>query len=190
MLPIIYHLSSICVEAQQNAWPGNRIEKCADAYIFRRKFVECRICRSMWIHCLRTTRLIADTFGLPVYFVCKQVHRIFHFAIVYGLGCRNLLRQSQLQTRWTHIFFFRSFHSFLFFARAVPCGKPVGLSPCAKGKKFIYHLCLRRLVLNKTHDREIALWNARMPIYFDANVMKERAHVTRTPKFCYARCET
>ena len=114
VLPIIYHLSSICVEAQQNAWPGNRIEKCADAYLFRRKYVECRICRSMWIHCLRTTRLIADTFGLPVYFVCKQVHRIFHFAIVYGLGCRNLLRQSQLQTRWTHIFFFSLFPFFSF----------------------------------------------------------------------------
>ena len=28
------------------------------------------------------------------------------------LGCRNFLRQSQLQTRWTHIFFLLSLHFF------------------------------------------------------------------------------
>ena len=53
-------------------------------------------------------------------------------------------------------FFFALFISFLFFVRALPCGKPVGLSMCL-GKKFIYHLCFRRLVLNKPHDREIVL---------------------------------
>ena len=36
-----YCLSSLstCVEAQQNAWPGNRFVKCADGYKFRRKCI-------------------------------------------------------------------------------------------------------------------------------------------------------
>ena len=68
-----------------------------------------------------------------------------------------------------HLFFFRSFHFFSSRPLALPCGKPVGLSPCAS-KGTIYHLGLSRPVLNKTHDREIALRNARMRIYFDANV--------------------
>ena len=89
------------------------------------------------------------------------------------LGCRNLRRHSQLQTWWTHIFFFffRSFHFFSSRPLALPCGKPVGLSPYAsKWTTIIYHLGLSRPVLNKTHDREIALRNARMRIYFDANL--------------------
>ena len=60
---------------------------------------------------------------------------------------------------------------FLFFSSRMPC-LVVSLSACscAKAKKFIHHLCLRRLVLNKTHDREIALWNARCDINLYANV--------------------
>ena len=86
------------------------------------------------------------------------------------LGCRNLRRHSQLQTWWTQIFFFFALSiSFLLVALVLPCGKPVGLSPCAS-KGTIYHLGLSRPVLNKTHDREIALRNARMRIYFDANL--------------------
>ena len=51
---------SSCVGAQQNAWPGNRFVKCADAYIVRRKcriqvsanlqdFVKSR-CQWRWLH--------------------------------------------------------------------------------------------------------------------------------------------
>ena len=70
-------------------------------------------------------------------------------------------------------FFFRSFHSFLFFARAMACDKPVGLSPCAS-KGIFFHHCLRRLVLNKTHDREIPLRNSRMRINLDASMKKSQ----------------
>ena len=67
--------------------------------------------------------------------------------------------------------FFISLLPFLFFLSHVPLprSKPVGLSQCAC-KGIIYHLCLRRLALNKTHDREIALWNGRTRINLDANV--------------------
>ena len=73
-----------------------------------------------------------------------------------------------------HLFFFAPFFfalsiSYLLVARVLPCSKPVGhIHVPAKG--IIFHLYLRRLVLNKTHDREIALRNARMRIYFDANL--------------------
>ena len=59
---------------------------------------------------------------------------------------------------------------FLFFSSCVACLVVLPIGPSRACKWIIYHLCLRRLVLNKTHDREIALWNARMRIYFDANV--------------------
>ena len=66
---------------------------------------------------------------------------------------------------------FFSLFQFLFFSSRVPC-LVVSLSACscAKAKKFIHHLCLRGLALNKTHDREIALWNARCDINLYANV--------------------
>ena len=65
-----------------------------------------------------------------------------------------------------HLFFFRSFSlSFLLVALAMACDKPVGLSPCAS-KGIFFHHCLRRLVLNRTHDREIPLRNARMRYKF------------------------
>ena len=99
--------------------------------------------------------------------LCNLLHKNIR------LGCRNLRRHSQLQTRWTHIFFFFAFSmSSLLVALSLPCGKPVGLPPYVS-KGIIFHVCLRRLVLerNKTYDREIALWNAGMRIYFDANVL-------------------
>ena len=37
------------------------------------------------------------------------------------LRCRNLRRHSQLQTWWTHIFFFVSPSPFLFFSSRLPC---------------------------------------------------------------------
>ena len=57
---------------------------------------------------------------------------------------------------------------FLFFSSRLACLVVLPIGPSRACKWIIYHLCLRRLVLNKTHDREIALWNARMRIYFDA----------------------
>ena len=48
-----------------------------------------------------------------------------------------------------HLFFFFALSiSFLLVAHALPCGKPVCLSPCAC-KGIIYHLCLRRLAFTK-----------------------------------------
>ena len=86
------------------------------------------------------------------------------------LGCRNLWRHSQLQTWWTHIFFFSLF-PFLFFSSRM-LWLVVSLSACPRvpAMELFIHLCLRRPVLNKTRDREIALRNARMRIYFDANL--------------------
>ena len=66
-------------------------------------------------------------------------------------------------------FFFRSFY---FFSSRVPC-LVVSLWACSCARKgMIFHLCLRRHVFesNKTHDREIALWNARMRINLDASL--------------------
>ena len=85
------------------------------------------------------------------------------------LGCRNLRRHSPLPTWWTHIFFFRSFY---FFSSRMPC-LVVSLWACSCARKgMIFHLCLRRHVFEskKTHDREIALWNARMRINLDASL--------------------
>ena len=56
----------------------------------------------------------------------------------------------------------------LFFSSRVACLVVLPIGPSRACKWIIYHFCLRRLVLNKTHGREIALWNARMRIYFDA----------------------
>ena len=73
-----------------------------------------------------------------------------------------------------HLFFFRSFSlSFLLVALAMACDKPVGLSPCAS-KGIFFHHCLRRLVLNRTHHREIPLRNARMRINLDASMKKSQ----------------
>ena len=73
-----------------------------------------------------------------------------------------------------HLFFCLSLSiSFLLVALALPYGRPVGLSPCAS-KGIIFHLCLRRLVLNKTHDREIPLRNSRMRINLDASMKKSQ----------------
>ena len=46
-------------------------------------------------------------------------------------------------------FFFTLSISFFLVAHALPCGKLVGLFPCAS-KGIIHQLCLRQLVLNKT----------------------------------------
>ena len=68
----------------------------------------------------------------------------------------------------SHLFFCLSLSiSFLLVALALACGKPVSLSPCYFVELF-FIFCLRRLAFYKTDDREIALWNARMRIYFDA----------------------
>ena len=64
-----------------------------------------------------------------------------------------------------HLFFLSFSLSFLLVALAMACDKPVGLSPCAS-KGIFFHHCLRRLVLNRTHDREIPLRNARMRYKF------------------------
>ena len=69
----------------------------------------------------------------------------------------------------TSFFFFRSFY---FFSSRMPC-LVVSLWACSCARKgMIFHLCLRRHVFesNKTHDREIALWNARMRINLDASL--------------------
>ena len=155
------------LKRKKNAWPGNRVVKCAMRYKFGRKIIgnesrfrECE--RSRTIDGTRTTGV---SFAIGFRIVTEK-----DSCVKNRLGCRNLRRHSQLQTWWTHIFFFSlspHLFSFLLVALALPCSKPVGLSPCAC-KWIIYHLCLSRPVLNKTHDREIALWNARMRIYFDA----------------------
>ena len=56
-----------------------------------------------------------------------------------SLGCRNLRRHSQLQTRWTHIFFFFALSISFLVARALTCSRPVGLSSCAC-IGILYHL--------------------------------------------------
>ena len=49
---------STCVKAQQNAWPGNRFVKCADAYKCRRKFMGKWIQKNIQSH-------QAPSIGLP-----------------------------------------------------------------------------------------------------------------------------
>ena len=70
-----------------------------------------------------------------------------------------------------HLFFFALSISFLLFPHALPCGKPVGPFMCLPRGNFIF--CLRRLAFYRTHDREIALWNARMRIYLYATFLED-----------------
>ena len=72
---------STCVE--QNAGPGNRVVKCADAYIFRRKVsVLCLVHATRSYVTSRTTEFIV-------------LHSFIHLA-KESLGCRNLRRHSPL----------------------------------------------------------------------------------------------
>ena len=71
-----------------------------------------------------------------------------------------------------HLFFLSFSLSFLLVALAMACDKPVGLSPCAS-KGIFFHHCLRRLVLNRTHDREIPLRNSRMRRIFGRKYEEE-----------------
>ena len=71
-------------------------------------------------------------------------------------------------TNMMNLHYFFAFSPFLFFLSSVPCLVVLPIGPFMCLPRGIFYFCLRRLVLNKTHDREIALWNARMRIYFDA----------------------
>ena len=87
---------STCV--LQNAWPGNRVVKCADAYIVRRK------CRIQWVIVTLTSSAVK---GLMATNQDQQDRRSQASYIVWDrLGCRNLQRHSQLPT-WMnpHLFF-------------------------------------------------------------------------------------
>ena len=55
--------------------------------------------------------------------LCNLLHKNIR------LGCRNLRRHSQLQTRWTHIFFFFLLFPCLLFSSRFPC-LVVSLSAC------------------------------------------------------------
>ena len=161
MYTILYHLFSICVEEQQNAWPGNRVVKCTMRYKFGRKFIE--ICGECGLWNVKITQRILQVLVLtPHSFYAKESFGMSQPAV--ALSFTNIMNP--------HLFFFAPFFfalsiSYLLVARVLPCSKPVGhIHVPAKG--IIFHLYLRRLVLNKTHDREIALWNARMRINLDA----------------------
>ena len=126
------------MEEQQNAWPGNRVVKCAMRYKFGRKFIGnessfFRMSTSQYFRWDQARELVHDSWSLaPLYYEKDSCQN--------RLGCRNLRRHSHFQTRWTHIFFSFSFSlSFLLVALALACDKPVGLSPCAS-KGIIYHL--------------------------------------------------
>ena len=74
-------------------------------------------------------------------------------------------------------FFFFALSPFLFFSsRVLHCRKPVRLFACQQGNyhHYNFHLCLRRIVLNKTHNREIPLRNSRMRIILDASMKKSQ----------------
>ena len=155
---------STCVKAQQNAWPGNRFVKCPDGYKCRRKFMGNEFRRiSVYSeerdHFACGVQASGDWFKI----LAKESFEMPQPAA--ALSITNMMNP--------HLFFFALSISFLVVALALPCIKPVGLLPCAS-KGIIFHLCLSRLVLerNKTHDPEIALWNARMGINLDANLWK------------------
>ena len=77
----------------------------------------------------------------------------------------------------TSFFFFFALSPFLFFSsRVLHCRKPVRLFACQQGNyhHYNFHLCLRRIVLNKTHNREIPLRNSRMRINLDASMKKSQ----------------
>ena len=123
--------------------------KCADAYIFRRKYVDCTPGNAGSFVSITTVYRI-ESMCLWTEEVSEYVHRIFHSAIVYFLGCRNLRRHSQLQTRWTHIFFFSlSFHFFFFSSRLLCLVVSLSASSCAS-KGISYHVSVSRLALSAT----------------------------------------
>ena len=161
MVTILYHLFSICVEEQQDAWPGNRVVKCADAYKFGRK---CYFASDA------TYKLI--DLGWPLLVIRRKYnswwdeHRMRDRAKL--LECRDIfLRKKSFgmpqptaalsitNMDETHIFFFALSISFLV-PHDLPCSKPVSL---VMFLQVIYYLRLCRLVWkrNKMHDREIAL---------------------------------
>ena len=126
---LFFIILSTCLKAQQNAWPGNRFVKCADAYKFRRKYI---LFHSLIMRLGQVWTLSID---------------LMHQRIVWmpqpsaALSITNMMNP--------HLFFFTLSISFFLVAHALPCGKLVGLFPCAS-KGIIHHLCLRQLVLNKT----------------------------------------
>ena len=154
---------------EQNAWPGNRVVKCADAYKCRRKcFVFTKYFSSVrpsyGLRPSNVERRYAQTYECVwTRIPCQTMSDMLWDAATCG-GTLNYKHDEPTS------FFFVVSISFLLVARVL-CSKPVGLPPCVS-KGIFFHVCLRRLVLerNKTYDREIALWNARMRIYFDANL--------------------
>ena len=107
VLPIIYRLSSICVEAQQNAWPGNRIVKCADAYIFRRKcYGESSISTNVFRNLICFSRLFFQNFE-------RLQNTVWDAATCSG----TLNNQHDEPTS----FFFFSLSPFLFFSSRMSC---------------------------------------------------------------------
>ena len=134
---------------------------CADAYKFRRKFILLDPTEKR--RCVKYANRRTNT-------------QNFHTDMVWhGIPqpAANLWMTNMMNPRLSFIFFAFSI-SFLLVACALHCGRPVGLSPfCSKGN--IFHVCLRRLVLHETHDREIALRNARTRVNLDEKLWETRA---------------
>ena len=131
VLTILYQLFSICVEEQQNAWPGNRVVKCAMRYNFERKFIgnESFSRMSTILRTIDGTRTGENL--LLCFDDCLRLSSLH-----WKRSCQESFGMSQPAAALSitnmmnpHLFFCLSLSiSFLLVALALACGKPV--SPC------------------------------------------------------------
>ena len=146
MLPIIYHLSSICVEAQQNAWPGNRIVKCAMRYKFGHKFIGnvASICTVPWIFCqdepdmLRRSKLVSNDRSLKQPRTAAAIWRK-KIPAKESFGMSQPAAALSFTNMMNPHLFFLSRSSFLFFLSRVPCLEVLPIGP---------FICLPRVFLS------------------------------------------
>ena len=121
---------STCVKAQQNAWPGNRFVKCADAYKCRRKFMGKWIQNHTKLH--QTVCLVSVYSEERDHFACGVQASGDWFKILAkesfempqpaaALSITNMMNP--------HLFFFSLF-PFLFLSSHLPC-LVLSLSACS-----------------------------------------------------------
>ena len=146
MLTKLFFVISTCLKAQQNAWPENRFENCADAYIVWRKFNRES---SLWI------RRHDYWIGIPDINYALKIHRndsVVSDATVEECHLISKVPQVAAALSITNMmnppFFFRLLSiSSLLVALALPCGKSIGLFMWKK--RNYYHLFLVNCVWTK-----------------------------------------
>ena len=129
----LFFVISTCLKAQQNAWPENRFENCADAYIVWRKFNRES---SLWI------RRHDYWIGIPDINYALKIHRndsVVSDATVEECHLISKVPQVAAALSITNMMnppFFFAYSPFLLFSSRLPC-LVVSLSACSCGRKGI-----------------------------------------------------